>query len=102
MSNNRNEWTIRSFKRSLLKALDSPLGRPAKKILVTLSGLLVILLGLLLIILPGPAVVLIPIGLAILAIEYPVARRWLRKFQKLLSNVAKKADDKLASFKKRQ
>jgi hypothetical protein len=37
----------------------------------------VLLIGVALIVLPGPAFVVIPIGLAILATEYAWARRWL-------------------------
>ncbi|MDQ7050696.1 MAG: PGPGW domain-containing protein [Enterobacterales bacterium] len=102
MNKNSYEEAFGGVKRLLKNALDTPLGRPAKKILITLAGVLVVALGLLLIILPGPAIVLIPIGLAILALEYPLARRWLGQFQKLLSSVAKRADDKLASLKKRR
>ncbi len=102
MKNKSIKGTLGSFKRRLLNALDTPLGRPARKVLITLSGVLMIALGLLLIILPGPAIVLIPIGLAILALEYPMARRWLRRFQKILSAAATKADDKLAAFKRRR
>ena len=32
-------------------------------------------------VLPGPAIVVIPIGLAILAAEFSWARRWLRKLR---------------------
>ncbi len=39
------------------------------------------LVGVILIVTPGPAVVVIPIGLAILATEYAWARRYLQKFK---------------------
>jgi len=38
----------------------------------------VLLIGVALLVLPGPAFVVIPVGLAILATEYAWARRWLR------------------------
>jgi tellurite resistance protein TerC len=38
----------------------------------------VLLIGVALLVLPGPAFVVIPIGLAILATEYAWARQWLR------------------------
>ena len=50
----------------------------ARKIAVSIVGGTVILFGIALLVLPGPAVVVIPIGLAILATEYAWARRWLR------------------------
>lgn len=53
-----------------------------KKILVACAGGVVLLAGLTMLLLPGPAFVVIPAGLAILAIEFGWARRllaWLRK-----------------------
>ena len=48
-----------------------------KKTLVALVGGSVLLAGLALLVLPGPAFVVIPAALAILAIEFVWARRWL-------------------------
>jgi tellurite resistance protein TerC len=42
-----------------------------------IMGGTVLLIGVAMIILPGPAVVVIPVGLAILATEFAWARRWL-------------------------
>jgi tellurite resistance protein TerC len=50
-----------------------------RRIGITLVGFSVVTIGILMIVLPGPAVVVIPIGLAILGLEYAWARRWLRK-----------------------
>ena len=36
---------------------------------------------------PGPAIVVIPIGLAILAIEFAWARRWLKKLRRGASSI---------------
>lgn len=92
-----------AFKQRIAKAFvdvfDNPVGRPAKKAIITVVGVCITCLGLVLIILPGPASLLIPIGLAILALEYPIARKWLRKFQAILSRSAKKADDFFAKRK---
>ena len=94
---------IESFKQRIKRAFtdvfDNPLGRPAKKAIITVVGVCITCLGLVLIILPGPASLLIPIGLGILALEYPIARKWLRKFQLILSNSAKKADEFFAKRK---
>ena len=51
----------------------------AKRVIVGVSGSLVLLVGLAMIVLPGPALLMIPAGLAILATEFEWARRWLRK-----------------------
>lgn len=50
-----------------------------KKIIVAVIGTTVLLIGLALVVLPGPAVVVIPIGLAILASEFAWARRVIRR-----------------------
>jgi hypothetical protein len=55
--------------------------RVAKKIVVASLGGSVILIGVLMIVTPGPAVVVIPAGLAILAVEFEWARRWLRRIK---------------------
>jgi len=49
-----------------------------KRIVVTVVGGTVLALGIALIVLPGPAFIVMPAGLAILAIEFAWARRWLR------------------------
>lgn len=101
MSNKKQffESFKKRVKQSFADVFDKPIGRPAKKAIITVVGVFVTGLGILLIVLPGPASLLIPIGLAILALEYPVARQWLRKFQAVLSASAKKADDFFARKK---
>jgi uncharacterized protein (TIGR02611 family) len=49
-----------------------------KRIVVIVLGGTVLALGIALIVLPGPAFIVIPLGLAILAIEFSWARRWLQ------------------------
>jgi len=49
------------------------------KIIIGIIGSLVLLLGIALLFLPGPAVVVIPAGLAILATEFAWAHRWLER-----------------------
>ncbi|MET1256194.1 PGPGW domain-containing protein [Aliikangiella sp. GXAS 311] len=63
-----------------------------RKIIITIVGLFITLVGVVLFILPGPAFLLIPVGLAILALEYPWARKWLRQFQRWMTAAAQKAD----------
>ena len=52
--------------------------RLARRIAVGVIGGTVVGLGVALLVLPGPAFVVIPVGLAILALEFGWARRWLR------------------------
>jgi len=72
-----------------------------KKTLVTIIGFAIVLIGLVFIVLPGPAVLIIPLGLALLATEYPAAEKWLRKFQRYLSRSAAWADSRWRAFKNR-
>ena len=53
--------------------------RWARRIAVGLVGGTVLAIGIALIVLPGPAFVVIPLGLAILGVEFAWARLWLRK-----------------------
>jgi uncharacterized protein (TIGR02611 family) len=50
-----------------------------RKLIVGVIGSTVVLFGLALIILPGPAVLVVPLGLAILATEFAWARRIVRR-----------------------
>ena len=53
--------------------------RHAKRVIVTVVGFTVLFLGIAMIVLPGPAIVVIPVGLAILAGEFVWARKLLDK-----------------------
>jgi len=55
--------------------------RWARRCAIALVGGTVVLVGVLMIVLPGPAVVVIPAGLAILALEFAWARIWLKRVQ---------------------
>jgi len=68
--------------------------RQARKAVILLLGSSVLLIGVAMILLPGPAVLVIPLGLSILAVEFAWARRWLRQIkmkiadgQKMVGNV---------------
>jgi len=52
-----------------------------KRVIVAVVGSTVLLLGVAMIVLPGPAVIVIPIGLAILASEFVWAARLLHRFK---------------------
>jgi len=52
--------------------------RQARRIVILVVGVTVIVIGVALMVLPGPAMVVIPAGLAILALEFAWARRWLQ------------------------
>lgn len=55
--------------------------RQIRRAIVTLIGFTVILVGIAMLVLPGPAMLVIPLGLGILATEFLWARRWLEKMK---------------------
>jgi tellurite resistance protein TerC len=52
--------------------------RLARRIAVSIVGFTVLAIGVAMIVLPGPAFIVIPIGLGILGLEFAWARRWLK------------------------
>ncbi len=50
-----------------------------RKVIVTVIGTTVLLIGVALIVLPGPAFIVIPLGIAILATEFVWARRVIKR-----------------------
>ena len=63
----------------MLKRLWELTYRQARRVVVLLVGGTVLLLGVALVFLPGPAVVVIPAGLAILSLEFAWARAFLAR-----------------------
>ena len=53
----------------------------AKRLIVIVAGSTVLLMGIAMIVLPGPAVLVIPVGLAVLATEFVWARKLLTKLK---------------------
>jgi len=51
----------------------------ARRIAITIVGFTVLAVGIAMIVLPGPAFIVIPVGLGILGLEFAWARHWLRK-----------------------
>lgn len=60
--------------------------KQARSAIILILGSSVLVLGVALIVLPGPAIVVIPLGLSILAVEFAWARRWLRQIKKKIEN----------------
>jgi len=59
--------------------------KAARRIVIAVVGATVLLLGVVMLVTPGPAFVFIPLGLAILSIEFAWARHWLRKVRETIS-----------------
>ncbi len=62
-----------------------------RKLSIFLIGMTVVLIGCILFFTPGPAVVVIPVGLAILATEFIWAKRLLKKFKEKTLSFSKSA-----------
>ena len=61
-----------------------------KKIIVAVIGFTILIIGVLMIVLPGPAFIVIPLGLAILATEFVWAKKWLDKVKQKISEQKQK------------
>jgi len=61
--------------------------RWARRIVVAVIGGTILLIGVAMVILPGPAIIVIPIGLGVLGLEFAFARHWLRKLRATATDV---------------
>ena len=60
--------------------------RTVRRIAILVIGATLLLLGVALVFLPGPALIVLPVGLAVLAIEFAWARNWLSRVRRAISN----------------
>jgi len=60
--------------------------KAARRIAILSVGTTIVLLGVVMLVTPGPGLVFIPLGLAVLGIEFAWARAWLRKVREGISN----------------
>jgi len=85
-------WDVPSFEKSqgiavmhlVLKTVAQ-----AKRMIVIVTGFTILAVGIAMIVLPGPAVVVIPIGLAILATEFVWARKLLVTVKERIARMRK-------------
>ena len=59
----------------------------ARRIVVAVFGGTVLLIGIAMVVLPGPAIIVVPLGLGILGLEFAWARTWLRKLRATANNI---------------
>jgi tellurite resistance protein TerC len=69
-----------SWLRDMMNFLTVKTYRQAKRLVRIVVGFTLLIIGALLIVLPGPAFVVIPLGLVVLAGEFAWARRLLNRF----------------------
>lgn len=60
--------------------------KAARRVVIAVLGSTVLAIGIVMIVAPGPALIVIPIGLAILGAEFAWARLWLGKLREAISN----------------
>lgn len=63
--------------------------RFARRIAIAIVGFTVLAVGIAMIVLPGPAFIVIPVGLGILGLEFAWARHWLKKVKEKAEEVAR-------------
>jgi len=81
-------WRLRGY---LRRTITYPW---ARRIVVSVIGGSVVLIGIAMIVLPGPAIVVIPVGLGILGLEFAWARHWLRKLRATANDVVNRVRGK--------
>lgn len=65
--------------------------KQAKRVVVALIGVTIVGIGIAMIVLPGPAIIVIPIGLGVLATEFVWAKKLLHDLKARFPNKAKNA-----------
>lgn len=68
--------------------------RKARQLIVAVVGGTVVVIGILMILTPGPAILVIPLGLGILATEFIWARILLKKVKEHIATMASKINKK--------
>ncbi|MFK8067778.1 MAG: PGPGW domain-containing protein [Gammaproteobacteria bacterium] len=66
-----------------------------RRIAIFIIGMTIVIIGIIMFVTPGPAIIVIPAGLAILSIEFAWARHWL----KVMKEKTKKVVDKAGNLK---
>jgi uncharacterized protein (TIGR02611 family) len=75
------KWLSRVRAATGLNILPAPL----RKLIVAVIGITILLLGIIMVVLPGPAFIVIPLGLGVLATEFAWARRAVRRARVMIA-----------------
>lgn len=68
--------------------------RVARRVVIAVIGGTIVLLGVAMLVLPGPGLLTIIGGLAILGLEFAFARRWLKRARQTTRQAADKARER--------
>jgi tellurite resistance protein TerC len=99
MSETTNDTEASSLLNRILSSGWIPNLKFLKRIVVAIIGFSVLLVGVAMIILPGPAFIVIPLGLAILATEFVWAQRLLTKAKAYFDKQRQRVADKVRGKK---
>lgn len=69
--------------------------RAVRRVVIAVIGGTIVLLGIAMLVLPGPGLLTILGGLAVLGIEFAFARRWLARAKDTARETARKARERL-------
>ena len=64
--------------------------RQARRVVILVLGSTVLLIGVAMLVLPGPGIIVIPLGLGILALEFAWARLWLRRVRRTVEKTRRR------------
>lgn len=67
--------------------------KQARRLIIFVFGMTLLLTGICMLVLPGPAILVIPVSLAVLGTEFVWARRWLKQFKKGADKIYKYMPD---------
>jgi membrane protein implicated in regulation of membrane protease activity len=76
--------------------------RPVRRIIILMFGGTVLLIGAIMIVAPGPAFIVLPLGLLILGVEFAFARRWLKRLKSTANHVQQRVRNGIAGRKSQQ
>ncbi len=76
--------------------------RYARRIVIAIVGGCMVLVGIAMIVLPGPAFIVIPAGLGLLALEFAWARLWLKKLKAASKQVMNRMTNSSSSSKPKE
>lgn len=72
-----------------------------KRMTISVLGGFCLAVGILFVLIPGPAVIFIPLGLALLSLEYAWAKVWLKKSQRFFKRTAEQTDNLIRKWRYR-
>ena len=99
-SRSKGKASVSFFERYRIWQASSFTVRTVRKIFFLLAGITVLLCGVVMLVLPGPGLLVIFLGLALLAVEFVWARVWIKRIKERMSGLQRSATHLLKKGKK--